>query len=255
MGDTIYKIVFKEIYKVYCHSKQYEIRYTDVDVSDNLKLSSLLSLMEESACLSAEELGFGYSVLQPKKFGFVIVNWYIDLFRPVKLGDILTVNTWPIKPKKLIVLRDFELYVGGEKVGVATSRWCLVNLNDFSLLPSSAALSSGLVYNDFRSVDVVNFKIPEIAVKEISYSKSVSYSDYDHYDHVNNTKYADFLLDAFTVEELADKCISSVRITYVKQSKFGETIDIYKQQQEDGNWIVEGRVGGELRVQALIGFL
>ncbi|MDE7163030.1 MAG: hypothetical protein K2O44_03015 [Clostridia bacterium] len=240
--------------KVYCHSKQYEIRYTDVDFSDNLKLSSLLSLMEESACLSAEELGFGYSVLQPKKIGFVIVNWYIDLYRPIKLGDILTVNTWPIKPKKLIVLRDFELYVGEEKVGVATSRWCLVDLKDFSLLPSSAALPSELQYNDFRSVDVSNFKIPEIAVTDKSYSKVISYSDYDHYDHVNNTKYSDFLLDAFSVGELAGKSISAVRITYVKQSKFGEALDIYKQRQENGSWVVEGRVGGELRVQAQINF-
>ena len=192
---------------MYCHSKQYEIRYTDVDFSDNLKLSSLLSLMEESACLSAEELGFGYSVLQPKKIGFVIVNWYIDLFRPIKLGDVLTIDTWPIKPKKLIVLRDFELCIGDEKVGVATSRWCLVDLNKFSMLPSSAAFTSDLQYNDFRAVEVANFKIPEIAVKEISYSKVVSYSDYDHYYHVNNTKDADFLLDAFSVEELANKSI------------------------------------------------
>lgn len=239
---------------MYCHSKQYEIRYTDVDFSDNLKLSSLLSLMEESACLSADELGFGYSVLQAKKLGFVIVNWYIDIYRPIKLGDVLTVHTWPIKPKKLIVLRDFELFIGDEKVGVATSRWCLVDLKNFSLLPSSVAFSPELKYNDFRSVDVTNIKIPIIDGEDISYSKVVSYSDYDHNDHVNNTKYADFLLDAFTVEELTDKSVSSVRITYVKQSKYGETIDIYKRRQEDGSWIIEGRVCGELRVQASIKF-
>lgn len=239
---------------MYCHSKQYEIRYTDVDFSDNLKLSSLLSLMEESACLSAEELGFGYSVLQPRSIGFVIVNWYIDLYQPIKLGDVLTVNTWPIKPKKLIVLRDFELYIGEEKVGAATSRWCLVDLNNFSMLPSSAAFASDLRYNEFRSVEVSNFKIPELVDGKMCYSKVVSYSDYDHYNHVNNTKYADFLLDAFSVDELEGKCISSVRITYVKQSKFGETLDIYRQKQEDGSWIIEGRVCGELRVQALIKF-
>lgn len=239
---------------MYCHKKQYEIRYTDVDYSDNLKLSSLLSLMEESACLSAEELGFGYPVLQPKKIGFVIVNWYIDLFCPIKLGDLLTVHTWPIKPKKLIVLRDFELYVGEEKVGVATSRWCLVDLKNYSMLPSALAFSTGLQYNDFRSVETANFRIPEIVSGEKCYSKVASYSDYDHNDHVNNTKYADFLLDAFSVEELKNKSVASARITYAKQSKFGETLDIYRQRQDDGFWIIEGRVNGELRVQALISF-
>lgn len=239
---------------MYCHSKEYEIRFTDVDFADNLKLSSLLSFLEESACLSAEELGFGYSVLQPQQIGFIIANWYIDLFRPIKLGDSLTVNTWPIKPKKLIVFRDYELFVNGEKVGVATSRWCLIDLKEFKMLPSSVAFKDGLEYNDFRSVDISNIKIPEIDGGSCCYSKLVTYSDYDHYNHVNNTKYADFLLDVFSVDELAGKSVSNVRISYVKQSKFGETIEFFKQKQTDESYIVEGRVCGELRVQMSVKF-
>lgn len=239
---------------MYCHSKDYEIRYTDVDASDNLKLSSLLSLMEESACLSAEELGFGYSVLQPQSVGFVMVNWYIEMLRPVRLGDVLTIHTWPIKPKKLIVLRDFELFAGNEKVGVATSRWCLVDLKNFRMLPSSVAFREELEYNDFRSVDVANIKVPECDGDTVCYSKTVSYSDYDHYNHANNTKYADFLLDAFTVDEMRDKSYSNVKITYVKQSKEGEILDFYRSKLEDGSWVVEGRVADDKRVQMHVTF-
>ncbi len=239
---------------MYCHSKKYEIRYTDVDFKDELKLSSLLSLMEESACLSAEELGFGYSVLQPKKIGFVIVNWYIELFRAIKLNDILEIHTWPVKPKRLIVLRDFELFVGGEKIGVATSRWCLIDLNSFSMLPSSVVFTPEMQYNDFRSVADINLKIPEIDVFEPCYVKKISYSDYDHYYHANNTKYADFLMDAFSVDELKERTLSTVRVTYVKQSKEGEKLEFYRQRQEDGTWTVEGRVDGERRVQLSVKF-
>ncbi len=239
---------------MYCHKKDYEIRYTDVDVSDNLKLSALLSLMEESACLSAEELGFGYSYLQPRKMGFIMVNWYIKMNRAVKLGDVLSVHTWPIKPGRLIVLRDFELYVGSEKVGVATSRWCLVDLVNFKMLPSAEAFSRPLEYNENRSVDVVNIKVPESVGGELCYSKVVTYSDYDHYNHVNNTKYADFLLDAFGVDEMRNKSFSCVKITYVKQSKEGETLDFYKSTLDDGSIVVEGRVAEDRRVLMQIMF-
>ena len=51
---------------MYRHIKSFELRYTDVDAYDNLKLSSLLSFLEESACLSADELGFGYADVAPK---------------------------------------------------------------------------------------------------------------------------------------------------------------------------------------------
>lgn len=239
---------------MYCHKKSYEIRYTDVDFKDELKLSSLLSLMEESACLSADELGFGYNALQPKNYGFIIVNWYIKLLRPIKLCDKLTVHTWPIKAKRLIVFRDFELYVGSEKVGVATSRWCLVDLRSFKMLPASMAISDDLQYNEIRSLDNFDLKIAEISQKEKSYSRMVSYSDYDHYMHANNTKYADFLLDSFSVDEMRDRSLKNVKIAYVKQSKFGEKLDFYRQLQSDGSWTVEGRVNGELRVQLNVEF-
>ncbi|MDE7087501.1 MAG: hypothetical protein K2O67_04840 [Clostridia bacterium] len=239
---------------MYCHKKDYEIRYTDLDFKDELKLSSLLSVMEESACLSADELGFGYSVLQPKNYGFIMVNWYVELFKPIKLGSVLSVHTWPIEPGRIIVLRDYELYVGDEKVGVATSRWCLVDLKTFKMIPAALAFEREIEYNKNRSVEFANFKIAEIPEGEHTYSKAVSYSDYDHYDHINNTKYADFLLDAFTVDELKGKSLKNIKITYVKQSKQGETLDFFRQRQADGSWTVEGRVGGELRVQMNVVF-
>lgn len=241
---------------MYLHIKNYEIRYTDVDFNDNLKLSSLLSLMEESACLSAEELGFGYSVLQPQNIGFIMANWYVEMFKPVKLGDTLCIKTWPIAPKKLIVFRDFELFVNGEKVGVATSRWCLVDLATFGLLPSKSALSDDIVYNDFRSVEFNSWKIPACAkTDKPDYTKLVSYSDYDHYNHVNNTKYGDFLLDVFSPEELKDKAISTVQISYVKQCKYGEKLEFFKEQTEDGFYVVEGCVDGETRIQLKVKFI
>lgn len=238
---------------MYCHCKDYEIRYTDTDFCDNLKLSSLLSLMEESSCLSADELGFGYSSLQPRNLGFVLVNWYVELYSPVKLGDTLSVHTWPIRPKKMIIFRDFELFVGGEKVGVATSRWCLVDLNNFSMLPSGLAFRSDLEYNDFRSVDISNFKIDRISAADKVYSKTVSYSDYDHYNHANNTKYGDYVTDVFSPDELKDKYLSRVKMTYVKQTKYGEKLDFYRKPTDQG-YLVEGRVGDEVHIQALLTF-
>lgn len=239
---------------MYRHCKTYEIRYTDVDFCDRLKLSSLLSLMEESACLSAQELGFGYDVLKPKNYGFILVNWYIELKRTIFFGDELTIVTWPIKPNRLAVFRDFEFYIGDEKVGVATSRWCLVDLASFSMLPASSVFSGDMTFNDCRSTDFNSWRMPEISDGQKTYSKTVSYSDYDHYNHVNNTKYGDILLDAFTVDELKDAEIRTVQIKYVRQCKFGEVLDVVRSRCEDGAWAIEGRVGNELRIQMKVKF-
>lgn len=238
---------------MYCHIKDYEIRYTDTDFNDSLKLSSLLSLMEESACLSADELGFGYSDLQPKRLGFILVNWYVELSSPIKLGDIVSIHTWPIRPKRMIVFRDFELFVGNKKVGVATSRWCVVDLNNFSMVPSEVAFPVKIEYNENRSVDNADFKVSGVADSNIVYSKTVSYSDYDHYNHANNTKYGDYVMDVFSPDELRNKNLACVKLTYVKQTKYGETLDFFREKTDQG-YLVEGRVNGEVHVRALLTF-
>ena len=240
---------------MYRHIKVYQLRYTDVDAYDNLKLSSLLSFLEESACLSADELGFGYDDIAPKHFGFIVVNWYIKLFRNIKLKDELTVHTWPLKPRRLIFLRDYELYCGEEKVGVCSARWCMVDTHKFMPAPISAFFSENFFdnYNTERSIDFNDWKIPAMNVGESVYSKKVTFSDYDHYFHVNNTKYADFMFDVFSVDELRNKSLSSVQITYVKQCKEGEVISFYKENSGDC-YLVEGRVGDETRVQMRIQF-
>lgn len=238
---------------VYRHDKDYDIRYTDVDVKDNIKLSSLLSVMEESACLSADELGFGYSALKNSNYGFILVNWYVKLNRMITLEDKLRILTWPIKPQRLQVYRDFELYCGDEKVGTAISRWCIVDLNDFSFKPTSVIYDFvSIKYNDFRCQEFKDWKLLECE-GELACSHEITYSDYDHYNHVNNTKYADFIMDAFGVEFMKKHEICSAQITYVKQCKEGEKLDMYKLY--DGEYYhVDGRVGGESRVRCRLKF-
>lgn len=235
---------------MYRHIKKYEIRYTDTDAYDFLKPSSLLSFQEESAGFSADELGFGYKDISPVNLGFIIVNNYIELFRPIKLGDELELHTWPLRPRHFIFLRDYEFYSSGEKVGVATTRWCMIDTKTFSVAPTAKffAPDSFDGYNTERSVEFNSWKIPAADVDRPVYSKKIAYSDYDHYFHVNNTKYADFLLDVLSAEGLKDRYISKLQITYVKQCKLGETIDFFR--KDEGDFIlVEGRVGDEIRVQ------
>jgi acyl-ACP thioesterase len=154
----------------------------------------------------------------------------------------------------MIVFRDFEFFIGEEKVGVATSRWCVVDLQTFAIKPALLAFpEEPIEYNDFRSVDFADWKISDLENKKVAYQKVVTYSDYDHYNHVNNTKYADFILDVFNVEELKNKSILSVQITYSKQCKIGEVLT-FSVGNDNEFYYIDGRVDGELRVSAKIKF-
>ena len=88
---------------------------------------------------------------------------------------------------------------------------------------------------------------------EKKYEKTISVSDYDHYFHMNNTRYADVCLDAFSVDELTRRSIANVQITYVKQCKCGEKLEIFRKDDGDTSFL-EGRVEGETRVRVRVKF-
>ena len=50
----------------YEHIKKFQIKYCDVDFKDELKVSTALAYMEEVACSSADDLGFGYAYVKPR---------------------------------------------------------------------------------------------------------------------------------------------------------------------------------------------
>lgn len=235
---------------MYRNIKKYEIRYIDVDAYDILKPSSLLGFMQESAGFSADELGFGYDTIKKNNIGFIMSGWYVELNRPIRYGEVLTVHTWPIRPNNVIFLRDFELYVGNEKVGAAVSRWCMMDVTAFKILPVMSFFKNYDLnaWNTERSIEFNRWKIRAEDNVKIVFTHEIGYGDYDHYFHMNNTRYAGYMLSAFSDKEFKGKYISRLQISYVKQCKIGDKLEFFR-ADNDGESYIEGKAGGEIRVQ------
>lgn len=241
----------------YAHFKTYELRYSDFDYKDELKLSSLLSIVQESACMSADELGFGYADLRPKNFGFIIVNTYCELRRPVRLGETLKVETWPLPPRHVIFERDYRVTAGnGEEVAALASRWCLVDLENFALLTPDklASAHENCPYRDEKSVQVPGWKIGRVSEERgrEAYAMRVSNSHCDHYFHANNAQYADFFSNCFSIDEFS-RPVRSFQIAYARQAKEGTLLSFWREDTPDGT-LCEARGGGELFTQFRIRF-
>lgn len=239
----------------YCNSKTYELRYSDFDFKDELKLSSLLALAQESACVSADELGFGYQALKALGYGFLVVNTYGELYRPIVLGDKLTVETWPLPPRHVICERDYRVKDGrGQTVAALASRWCLVDLSNFRLLTPDVLgkTHTDCPYRAEKTVEVPNWKIPKLTEAQEVYRMGARHSYCDHYLHVNNTLYADIFLDCFGADELK-RSVQSFQIAYGKQVKEGEELVLLRRDFNDCT-VCEAHSGQEISAQFRIRF-
>lgn len=244
--------------KKYQHNRQFDVRYSDVDFKDELKPSAALSYLQEAACSSADELGFGYEYLKPRDIAFIVTNVRCEFYQPLRLGEKVTVRTWPLPPSYVVFGREYQFYSeDGTLAGNASSRWCALHLPTGKLQQSKFLENQDYsTYNTDRALDVKNWKIPvfDVSEGEFRFSMTVANSEYDHYMHVNNTRYADYCFNAFSVAELSEKKLKKFAITYVRQCREGDTLRFFR-KFADGVYCVQGINGdGELVVQSEIAF-
>lgn len=245
--------------ELYEHIKDFSIKYCDCDFKDEMKTSVALALMEEVACSSAEELGFGYQFVKPRGYAFMVTNICMEFLHPVSLGDTVRLKTWPLPPTRVTFGREYQFVLPtGETAANASSRWCLIDMKEGKLLQSKVLENQDYsTYNTTRVIEDVKWKIPAISPEEgrLCYTMTVGSSDYDHNMHVNNTRYADFCLNCFSIAELAIRRLKKFSITYVKQCKEGDVLRFYRKATEDKGYLVQGFNGdGETVVQSLMYF-
>ena len=229
----------------YKHDRQFTVRYSEVDFKDEMKISSVLSCLQEIACSSADELGFGYNFLQPQGIAFLLSGTYLQFNRPIRLGEKITARTWPTPPSYAVFGREYQIFdEKGEPLVNATSRWCAVQLNAGKILQSKFLFGQDYSgYNTDKALEISSPKIPQFDVEkegELRYTMTVAHADYDHYFHVNNARYADYCANAFTLEEWSNWRLKSFFITYAKQCRAGDKLSFYRKPLERGEYLVQG---------------
>ncbi len=245
--------------KAYEHRQEFLIKYCDVDFKDELKVSTALSYMEEVACASADELGFGYAYVKPRGYAFMVSNICCEFIKPIPLGERVKIVTWPTPPTHVIFGREYQFLNAAKEACInASSRWVLIDWRTGKLLQSKTLTEQDYsTYNTAKVLTDVKWKIPTFSREEgeLKFSLRIANSEYDHNMHVNNTRYADYCFNCFSVDELAKKKLKKFCITYVKQCKEGETLSFYRKLVEGGSFLVHGfNEKGELVIQSLILF-
>ena len=230
--------------ELYQHIQDFTIKYCDVDFKDELKTSAVLAYLEEVACNSADELGFGYEYVKSRGFAFMVTNICCELNKPIPLGETVRVKTWPNPPSHVIFGREYQICSQSDEVYAnASSRWCLIDMKEGKLLQAKVIDNQDYSkYNTTKVLENVRWKIPTFRPEEgeLRFVMTVANSEYDHNMHVNNTRYADYCFNCFSIEELSQKKLKSFSISYVKQCKEGQVLRFYRKRQEDGSYLAHG---------------
>ena len=235
--------------------KTYTIRSTDVDIFGICRPSALLSFFQDLATDHALALHMDQDYLTEKyNAAWLLVRMWYRLERPLRMGEQITFRTWHRGAGGLILYRDFDLFAGEEPVGEAVSAWVVADRDNRKML------RPGLVENIAASPVPAVTKDRQLKLirtpknRKFIHKREVRYSDLDINGHMNNTRYADVIMDALTVEELRGRYVRELQLNYSMECGPGETMDISRLLEEDSCYIDGCSEDGARRFEATLQF-
>ncbi len=225
--------------------REFVLRNYETDFARRIKPSAILGFFQETAGDHSQAMGMGNVDLAKHGFFWVLSKIYVSIERRPLCGDCVRVVTWPHEPNKAIYERSFTLNDGGGVDLRDYSRWCRLKANG-RIVPVSAVRQPQMEYIKTASVCFENWQIPNIAERtEPAFSIKIANSEYDFNYHVNNIKYADYIFNCFSVQELKDWTLRNFQIHYVKQSHEGDVLRFYREEIADGEFVIEGKKNDE----------
>ena len=220
-------------------SDTYDVHWCDADARGNASIISLFNYLQESALRNADHLGFGYDEALELKQIWVIARMQLEVKRYPQWGESVVVNTWPRGVEGLFALRDYEIQdKEGKLIAAATSRWIIIDTNTRRPLPMKI-LQEVLHLCDPRMA-IASPSDAKLPIGDFVLLKQhiVQYSDLDKHDHVNNTRYVEWVVNAFPANWLREHEIADFRIDYQGESHQDDIISIFADCPEGLNtWI------------------
>ncbi|MCF7798264.1 MAG: hypothetical protein K9N36_10925 [Candidatus Marinimicrobia bacterium] len=210
-----------------------QVRGSHVDFQNHLRLNALFQYMSDAALNHAEQLHLGLFDLQKAGYFWVLAWARVEIERYPIFNDNVRIQTWPLRIYKRFILREFLFKdaSSGKELGRGRTAWLIVSVNSGRSVQPEA---SGLAFR-FGNYESVMSALPErIPVQENVvpvYSRQIRMHDIDVNRHVNNTRYVEFLLDAYTPADFEGGQINTFTISFLAETRLGTTLEITRGAQ------------------------
>ena len=206
--------------------EDYVLRVSDFDKYNRIKPSAILELFQDAARQHAEELGVGHDAMLARSYFWVIIRIKFKIISNPVSSQKVVVKTWPLKPHRLCYRREFCIEnEAGESLIAGSSEWAVLHsekrrlIADANLYPFTDGYHTEMIFED-KFQKVFDFEASEESRVVIP-----GFSEIDVNNHVNNTKYANYVMD--TVAPKQGDVLKVFQIDYRKEVMEGTQLHLY----------------------------
>lgn len=218
--------------------KEYVLRASDFDKYEKIKPSAVLDLFQDAAGQHALEIGVGFSDMIKRGYLWVLTRVKFEIITMPVLYQEVLVKTWPLPPNRLNYKREYSVEdKNGNLLIKGTSEWVVIDSvkRRFLSVPDLYQFKDGF-HEEVMFEDKLQ-KIRDFEINSDCYTVNASFSDLDVNGHVNNTKYANYAIDA--INPTADDTIRGFQIDYRKEVMQSTQLNVHY-LREDGSLTAKG---------------
>ena len=209
-------------------TESYKIASYLVNLKNRAGLYSILNLVQDVGWLH----GIHLQVSLPKNQNWVFTRQKLVMQQWPLWNETVTIRTWLRPPVGFFLYRDYEIFLGdtkeNKKIGQCTSTLAIMDLQTRKIVDAD--------WSQYDSIWRPNGHLSQIAEKIILNSKlqdmaqfQVRNSDLDMNQHVNNTKYAQWILDAVPLDVIQSPVsITDYEVNFLAECKSGDWVQVLR---------------------------
>ncbi len=207
------------------------IRYSECDRYGRLSIAGVIDYLQDIATLHSEDMNVGLAYLAERDLGWVVTNYTMNIRSLPKMGEEITIKTYPHSMKACVAARSFEMIdKKGERFAEAISTWALMNIKEMK--PAKVTDEMLTAYDPLIRPEFTpeTLKLKAEGDEEKVGEFKVSEAEIDTNGHMNNGAYAriaeKFLPDGFSLQSCA--------FAYKKMLFLDENAEVYRKVTDDG---------------------
>lgn len=208
--------------------KKYTITTNMGDKNDDLLVTSVLDIFQDAAGKHAEIISDDPKKMLERGFIWVLVRNRAEIINKPKINKDVYLRTYQSVVGPASYEREYFLYnEDNELIAKGESKWCIIDINSGKIVPTSNFSNTNEVLNQKAFIFPFN-RIRSIENIDFAIEYKVQYTDLDHNNHFNNTKYVIPIINNF------GRNVRYIEMNFLKQAYLNDDL-VYKYQKIDND--------------------